>query len=471
MSPSPHAASVTLPPTVHDVHVELEPPSQLPSHTQDDTALISGMEERVSEKSVNDEDGAEGVVTPPQREGSSSEGGGAMYATPSPPSSASSGGEFGYGSIPRGRRGAIRGEERKERVDGGGSVSMSMGESALGGLSPIARSRSLRRREANATQPYAESGVLYNDMSEEGEGMWEGRSIVPILPDETTRLMTDGDDHSFSGSEAMVLRSKADLEKARLAANREFSRRGERDRVRYRLILGCSAAIMLFVVFVIVISGITTILANRNYPHLEIFSDWPDRGLIPLKYGCHAQDGSGGISFPLHWRNVPPQATNLAVLFAHPGAIAEQGDDPVHWFVTDIALNDANRDGFILANASANPYLIPEGARMHPNMQSKKGLYWPPCYSNGTSLFVIHVYAIDASPIIEDFKDAREIINRFVGVPVARLMGHYGKQKPLRVSGKKKGMEGHGKSKDASDNDGYHSDEYRGSEVPEVVHH
>lgn len=445
MSPSPHSVPVTLPPAVRDMHIELESPSKLPSQAQSDPVLSPDMDERVDD-SVKNEDGAAGVVTPPQREGSSSEGGGAMYATPSPPSSASSGAEFGYGSVSRRRKGGRREGGKKERVDDG-SVSASMGGEALRGLSPITRSRNLRRRGVNAAQPLAESGGLYNDVSEEGMGMWEGRSIVPVLPDETTRLMIDGDDRSFSGSETMVLRSKADLEKARLAASREFSRRGARDRVRYRFILGCSATIMVFVVFVIVVSGITTILANRNYPHLEIFSDWTNRGYIPLKYGCQAPGGSGGISFPLHWRNVPPQATNLAVLFAHPGAIAEEGRDPVHWFVTDIELNDANRDGFIAANASANPHLMPKGARMHPNMHSKEGLYWPPCNSSKTGFFAIHVYAIDASPNIEDFKDAREIINRFVGVPVARLTGHYRTRKSSPE--KKKEREGYGKSKDA----------------------
>lgn len=481
MSLPPRGAPVTLPPAVRDVQDEhVSSGGELSRRAQIDPVFVADIGKRVR-------GGDEEVMTPPpQRGGSSSDGADVLFSTPSPPSSASSGGDFAYGSIGRRRRRTSGGDGAgRESVQGkkghgevaptgrGGSVSVSLASDALGNLSPIVRGASSHHRELSTVQSQrTDNRIFYSDIHEEDNGGWEGRSIVPVLPDETTRLTTDVDDHSLSGSEAMVLtQSKADLEKARLATSRDFNRRGARDRVRYRFILGCSAAFMCSVVFVIIVSGITTIVANRSFAHLEVFADWPNGGLIPLKYGCHAPDGGGGISFPLHWRNVPPQATNIVVLFAHPGAIAREGKDPVHWFVTDIALNDTDRDGFIPANASANLHLMPEGARMHPNINSKQGLYWPPCHENGESLFVIHVYAIEAPANIEDFKDAREIINRFVGVPVARLTGQYGIQKPLAMPGKTKGEGAHGKLGDAHGDDGQLIYEHHGTEAPEDFHH
>ena len=52
---------------------------------------------------------------------------------------------------------------------------------------------------------------------------------------------------------------------------------------------------------------------------------------------------------------------------------------------------------------------------------------------NGTSLFAGHIYAIDAGPTIGNFRDAREIMNRCVGVPVVRIAGVYGEPSPLRI--------------------------------------
>lgn len=365
-----------------------------------------------------------------------------MYESPSPPSSASSGPEYapppqGYGSIARRRRSPQPGDDGA----GGSTVVSLQNDAALGNISPIQATRVVHRRDANIVGG-AGSDLPYSDMPDEQNGRshgvgWQGSSYVPVLADETTALMHDVplDSRSMSGSE-LLSRSRADLERARLASTRDFSRREMREGMKDRYILGCSVLFMTSVVFVIVVSGMTTILANRNYPRLEVYSDWPNGGLIPLKYGCYAPDGNP-VSIPLHWRNVPRQATNLAVLFAHPGAISKRGFDPVHWFVTDIPLSP-DTGGSLPANASLNADLMPPGAKQHANSGSDQGTYWPPCVSNGTSFFVVHVYAIDASPVIDDFGDAREIINRFVGVPVAKITGLYGRSKPLVIPDKKK---------------------------------
>lgn len=201
--------------------------------------------------------------------------------------------------------------------------------------------------------------------------------------------------------------------------------RGEfnRDSSKDRYILGCSILLVFTIVFVIIVSGVTTIIENSNFPQLQIFSDWPNGGQIPRKYGCHAPHGDP-VSFPLRWNNVPRSATNLVILFANAEAMLHKGYDPVHWLVTDIPVNEG--DEFSLAeNASANHLLMPPGAKQLSNSFSQAGAYWPPCTSNSSGLFVIHVYAIEAPAVIDHFRDAREVMNRFVGVPVARLSGKY----------------------------------------------
>jgi len=312
-------------------------------------------------------------------------------------------------------------------------------------LSPIAAAQPVRRRDAEL-DPQTLGELPYSDLPVEREGtrrrvttkgatsVWEDSSFVPVLADETTRLIPTRsmDNDSMSGSDAVLSQSRADLERARLASSREGSRREPLASATDRYILGCSVLLATSVVFVVFVSGLTTILTNRSIPHLEVYSDWPNGGIIPLKYGCLAPDGNP-ISIPLHWRNVPQKATNLVILFANPGAITEQDYDPVHWFITDIPLNDGSPER-IRANVSANPQLMPAGAKVHANSGNKDGSYWPPCVVNSTSFFVVHIYAIDASPQIEDFKDAREIMNRFVGVPVARITGTYGKPSPLVIS-------------------------------------
>lgn len=201
--------------------------------------------------------------------------------------------------------------------------------------------------------------------------------------------------------------------------------------VRERYILGCSMLLVTSIAFIVLVSGVTTMLANRNFPKLKIYTAWKNGGIIPLKYGCHAPGGpQNAVSFPLRWRNVPRSATNLVILFA---MSQSSNSNPVHWLVTDIPLNDPmaneDEDGILAENASTDASLMPHGALQLANSFSRNGTYWPPCTpegENGTSSFVIRVYAIDAHASIDSFRDAREVVNRFVGVPFAKLSGKYG---------------------------------------------
>lgn len=253
--------------------------------------------------------------------------------------------------------------------------------------------------------------------------LWPTSHYVPVIPDESTPLAAAASS-SHTPCESVLSRSRGDLDRTSRLHTRD-SARSRQATVRDRYILGCSILVVTSIVFVIIISGMTTMLANSNFPQLQILSDWSNDGVIPLKYGCHAIGGNA-ISFPLRWRNVPRAATNLVILFANAGAMLHDENDPVHWLVTDIPLN-TGADYYVPPNASANPALMPSGAIQHRNMFSAMGAYWPPCaQQNGTSLFVIHAYAIEASPVIDNFRDAREVMNRFVGVPFAKLTGVYG---------------------------------------------
>ncbi len=186
--------------------------------------------------------------------------------------------------------------------------------------------------------------------------------------------------------------------------------------------LSCSILFITSVVFVIVVSGLTTLYSRRNMPRFEIRSDWPRDGFIPDKYGCNAPGGMA-MSIPIEWQNVPKKATNLVVLFANADSV------DVHWLVTDIPLEDTSgRHVFKLpANASENSALMPAQAKQRPNMHLKNGHYFPPCPKhNTTNMFVLHAYAIEAEARIGGIKEARQIMNGFVGVPSARYSGKYG---------------------------------------------
>lgn len=208
------------------------------------------------------------------------------------------------------------------------------------------------------------------------------------------------------------------------------------------LMLSCSILMITSVVFVIIVSGLTKIVRSRASKRFHVQSDWPDGGIIPDEYGCLAKDGVGK-SFPISWHNVPSTATNLVVLFANPSTLAETNNDPVHWFVTDIPLEDAegNKLTRLEANASADPTLMPNVAIQRPNVHFDTGLYYPPCPARSSkSLFVLHVYAIDKSAVIETHKDARQIMNRFAGVPSAKLSGKYGfSNRVIEIGPNKKG--------------------------------
>ncbi|KAI0559936.1 Phosphatidylethanolamine-binding protein [Gracilaria domingensis] len=208
-------------------------------------------------------------------------------------------------------------------------------------------------------------------------------------------------------------------------SQREFSQL--RQRIADTTILGIAIFVVTGIVFLIMTTGFTAMVANQNSPRLQIFSAWPDGGVIPLEYGCHAPDGVP-ISIPLSWQDVPLSATNLVILFSHPGALHESGTDPVHWFVTDIPIGPGQSNS-IPANASINPDLLPHGAVQRANVFSHEGYFWPPC-SNATSVFTIHAYAVEAPAVLERIDDAREIMMRFDGVPFAKLRGTYSHAAP-----------------------------------------
>lgn len=264
--------------------------------------------------------------------------------------------------------------------------------------------------------------------------VWES-TYVHNAPDEGTRLLPGRPlDHKRDDGDATANTSPESIDAAGvhpLHDNREFDDAdfGREDPVFQKSVymLGCSILTITSVVFVIVVSGLTTLISRRSVPRFTVYSDWPYGGVIPAKYGCHAPGGQAQ-SFPLNWQNAPATATSLVILFANPGSISAKGTDPVHWFVTDIPLRQGeDAVTSIPANASLNGAAMPKEAKQRKNVGSSEGFYYPPCPRNRTSLFVMHVYAVDASPVIGNFTDARPIMNRFVGVPTATFIGSYGR--------------------------------------------
>jgi phosphatidylethanolamine-binding protein (PEBP) family uncharacterized protein len=206
---------------------------------------------------------------------------------------------------------------------------------------------------------------------------------------------------------------------------------------RAAAIIGSGSALVLVVVLAVVISGLTSLLGIETGKKFSVRSDWTNGGNIPLRYGCAAAGGEDAAqSIPLAYSHVPPGTVSLVVLVANPGAIKATGHDPVHWFVTDIpvgrggavAVGDKS-EWNIAANASHSAAaLLPRGAVQRANGRYGSGAWFAPCAleDGAPSLYIVYVYAVDAKPEIGNFRDARQIMNRFSGVPTAKIAGYYG---------------------------------------------
>jgi len=138
-----------------------------------------------------------------------------------------------------------------------------------------------------------------------------------------------------------------------------------------------------------------------------------------------------------------------------PDSIRVNGTDPIHWLLLNVSVagtppvslpslsgsaaapgagggaapaatdDDAAvvSSGFLPPGASDGA--LPPGTETRPNAAGLTG-YWPPCVHNGSHLFSIYVYAVDAAPVLANYADARNVMNRFGGVPLAKLFGWYG---------------------------------------------
>lgn len=187
-----------------------------------------------------------------------------------------------------------------------------------------------------------------------------------------------------------------------------------------------------------------------------IESDFPDGGIIPLRYGCRSPT-QPPISLPLRWSHVPRGTQSLVVLMHDPDSIRVNGTDPIHWLLLNVsvagtpgavappalsgstaagsqpadgAVDGAGADGgtelttgYLAPGASDGG--LPPGVDTRPNAAGTVG-YWPPCVHNTSHLFSIYVYAVDAPPVLANYLDARNVMNRFGGVPLAKLFGWYG---------------------------------------------
>ena len=211
-----------------------------------------------------------------------------------------------------------------------------------------------------------------------------------------------------------------------LAAFDDYENDARAQRAAY--VIGAGSFAVLSIVIVVVISGITALTTTSRTELFVLQSAWKDGGEIPREYGCYA-GGLGPVSMPVHWKGVPPRTHSIVILLHNPGIL--QGvsrKDPVHWFVMNVRADfgDMPKDAFggIPQNASYAG-LLPHGAVERANSGYKNGQYWPPCPTNRTK-FALYAFAVDAKPAIQDFDDAREIINRFGGIPQSKLTGYYG---------------------------------------------
>lgn len=283
--------------------------------------------------------------------------------------------------------------------------------------SPPSPSSNPRRQNFNSTPPPG-SPSLSPSMTPLAP-TWEATRFVPLVPGENSPLLPD----SESDSDGLLF-ARAGIQRARRASRDARVNHGLKD----RFCLGCTMLVMFVNVVLIVTGGTIVLLSKQGMPKLGGESDWKNGGYIPLKYGCRAP-GNRPISVPLRWWNVPVTATHLSIFVANPGVLDDTGVDPVHWFVTNIPLRNG-KPGSLPANASADSSLLPAGARQLSNAFSKAGAYQPPCAKEKDSLFVIQIYATDVEPRITGFSDAREIMNRLSGVPLARIYGIYPKEEP-----------------------------------------
>lgn len=187
-----------------------------------------------------------------------------------------------------------------------------------------------------------------------------------------------------------------------------------------------------------------------------IESDFPDGGIIPLRYGCRSPT-QPPVSLPLRWTHVPRGTQSLVILMHDPDSIRVNGTDPIHWLLLNVSVAgtpggvslpalsgssstaagaqpaDGARDaaaaaaagdgdaelttGYLAPGASVGG--LPAGVDTRPNAAGTVG-YWPPCVHNTSHLFSIYVYAVDAPPVLANYLDARNVMNRFGGVPLAK---------------------------------------------------
>jgi len=110
---------------------------------------------------------------------------------------------------------------------------------------------------------------------------------------------------------------------------------------------------------------------------------FPQNGLIPKKHTCNGDNISPGLI----WKNVPENATSLALVCNDPDAPAGYW---YHWVVAELpAADDSLKIGF--SNAPVREASIVEGS----NQLNEIG-YYGPCPPSDTHRYVFTLYAFDS---------------------------------------------------------------------------
>ena len=139
-----------------------------------------------------------------------------------------------------------------------------------------------------------------------------------------------------------------------------------------------------------------------------------DGGALPRRYTC---DGRG-ISPPLSWTGVPPEAKSVALVLNDPDA---PSGTFTHWVIFNIPGGENS-----LSEGIPTDKTLSIGAEQGVNSANKIG-YIPPCPPRGTHRYIFHIYALDAKLELPPVVGKNQLMNAMEGHILAEgeLMGTY----------------------------------------------
>lgn len=144
-----------------------------------------------------------------------------------------------------------------------------------------------------------------------------------------------------------------------------------------------------------------------------------DHGALPMRYTADAE----GLSPPLAWSGIPPEAVSLVLL-------VEDADSPtpqplVHAIVWGLAAEDGGLDAGALPKSGAQ---LPFSTSMGRNSLLTVGYLPPdPPSGHGTHRYAFEVFALDSRPRFETAPGRHKVMQWLEGHAIAKgmLVGLY----------------------------------------------